>query len=151
MKSVADPTSIEAYRARKTAEWIADIARLMETLESWLSPAIEQQLLTIGRTSRLLHEPGLGAYRVDALTIHAGHQEVGVIPRAMRNTHIRENEVIDGVCGRIDLSAGTASKLIVRRSDRSWALVIQREPFDPTHVPLDSATFANALAALLEQ
>ncbi len=78
------PKSVEEHFAETKQEWIADVAKLITTMEEWLAPLVEKKLARLEHRTVELDEPDTGPYSVDALTISLGDREVRVEPRGMR-------------------------------------------------------------------
>lgn len=146
------PKSVVEHFAEKKREWIADVAKLITTLEEWLQPLVEKKLARLERRAVELDEPDTGPYSVDALTISLGDREVKVEPRGMRVVGVVRsgNDRIVGARGRVDLVSGPSRATILRRSNGAWQLAsVDGWPSDKSAMDLTVETFADALAELI--
>ncbi len=146
------PKSVEEHFAETKQEWIADVAKLITTMEEWLAPLVEKKLARLEHRTVELDDPDTGPYSVDALTISLGDREVRVEPRGMRIVGAVRTEKgrIIGVRGRVDLVSGPSRATILRLSSGAWQLAaLDGWPADKSAMDLTEETFADALAELI--
>jgi hypothetical protein len=137
--SAADNATLEHERA----EWIADLASLMDRLHAWLREPEREGLLKIHREGTTVTESKYGTYDVPAMIIQApGPHSVHVHPVGL--------DVI-GSAGRVDLDSGPRKARLLRQQSGAWKVAL---PSRVSRAILDlddlsEETFVSALEHLL--
>jgi len=138
--------------AEQKKGWIEDVAKLIDNMEDWLKPLVDERTVRLERRAVELDEPDTGPYSVDALTIHLGDREVRVEPRGMRIVGVipTGKDRIIGARGLISVVCGPSRATILRRSPGVWQLATADGwPADKNAVDLTQDTLTDLLAELI--
>lgn len=137
MRSLIDrlkerPKALEADVAQKREEWLRAVEGLFDTIEQWLSPAVQEGVLRTWRSTEEIEEQDLGSYQApilriedDRLTVRletVGARIVGMV--GYPELRLR---------GRVDLICGPIKIPIVREIGGTWkAVPLRGEPIELT-------------------
>jgi hypothetical protein len=121
-------------------EWTAALKALMADIQSWLRPAMNEELLRARPETTIVSEERLGTYEVPRLLLEMpSGLTVNINPVA---------RFIVGADGRVDMWAFPTDKwLIVRQADQ-WRLIRKGGDLS-SDVPLAAESFKSALTELI--
>jgi hypothetical protein len=141
-------TSVGEALERKKGEWLDDLQRLLDQIQTWLAAGEADGTVAIDRSEVEIAEQDLGPYRVPTLTIRTLTRSPAIVriePRGMRVVGV----VAVGAAGRVDMTAGPSRVILLRfTSDGTtrWTAILD----DGTKEALTPDTFASALTYLLD-
>ena len=122
-------------------EWLASLADLRSKLETWLKPAIDEDLLTIEEREVEVSEHNLGTYRAPALRITApSERHVDLEPRA---------RIVIGGFGRVDLVSGPNRAMLILEDTGEWRIAL-RGVGHPQTQELTGDCFSELIGELLQ-
>lgn len=137
---------------RRLREWLEDLKKLVESIESWVAPLVEEKVASLQHSSMTLVEPDLGQYEAPTLDIRILTKSPCLVRIEPRGEHVvglalRGGERVVGVRGRVDMRSGPAIWAFLRRPDRTWWIL----PVDgrTSKRTLSEARFAEALRKLI--
>lgn len=127
---------------REKEEWLGDLRHLLDRIRQFAQPYVDLNLMTVASDEQTVLEDQFGEYRAPALRL------IGPDKREV-STLIRGRHVI-GAMGRVDLTSGPKTMMLVRTSPGEWTLKSKLAPIGWEAAPLNEQTFKDALVYLLK-
>lgn len=131
-------------------QWIEDVRRLYDQVESWLAPLPGVQ---VHRSEHEEYEEDVGHYKIEHayIFLDVPAAQVELTPGGVQVVGIRQADgrMVNGLRGRVSLHYGARSFPIARRANtREWLI---STPDHPDLRPLDEDAFVDALIALVPE
>jgi hypothetical protein len=140
-RNAAGPRAKGYDAAEVVAEWRSAVADLIAKIEGWLADAKSENLVVMTRELAWLHEAQLGQYQVTLLTVQLPGQQVLTVRPVAR--------FVLGAEGRVDVTVGPRSAMLVRDKGGRWLLARQTPPaLRP--IALTERVFNSVVVELLE-
>jgi hypothetical protein len=109
-KEAADKDKVDWAKTKE--EWAKELASILENMEKWLKPAIDQNLIRLEKGEHAIWEEDLGSYTVPLIVLKTpSGKEVRV--RAI-------GRIIIGARGRIDLVSGGKKASLIKNMKNEW-------------------------------
>lgn len=127
------------WNARKL-EWLADLDQLFKDIREWLDPGVQEGLITIHDGDVGLSEEYLGAYVAPRLRVAMAAKVVDVVP---------VGTLIIGAAGRVDLTCGGRTAVILRTGSRQWKFRSAAANATDGYVDVTDESFSEAIRELI--
>ena len=110
-------TDGKTEKRQRLKEWLQAIEHLFQTIETWLRPAVVQNLLKVDRLSTTVSEWQLGDYEAPTLRITApNRRHVDLVPKG--------RDIVGGL-GRVDFESGPDRLVLIRTEPNNWQFTVR--------------------------